>query len=100
MPIPRDKVFIGAARPSTIWGTDSRAIIANTIVAMYAFMFTDNLWALAAWFPMHGVAWAITKYDPHAFRLLSLKISHLVETIGNRVYWRASTRNPFSKRNY
>lgn len=100
MPIPRDKVFIGATRPSTFLGTDFRAVIANTVFTMYAFIFTDNLWLLAMWFPVHGVAWLITKYDPHAFRLIALKIAHVVETIGNRPYWRSSSRSPFGKRPY
>lgn len=100
MPIPQDKVFIGATRPATFGGTHFGAVIANVILTMYAFVFTDSLWALAAAVPMHGVSWAITKYDPHAFRIIGLWLSHTFETLGSRPTWRSSSRAPYTKRRF
>lgn len=96
----QDKVFTGATRPSMFWGTHYVAVIANVIVSMYAFVFTDSLWALAAAVPVHLICVAISRYDPHAFRLIGLKLKHGSETIGNRAYWRASSRAPYSKREF
>ena len=98
MPIPQDKVFIGASRPATYCGTHFAAVIANVIVSMYAFVFTDSLWALFAAVPIHGICWAITRYDPHAFRIIGLWLTHRAETLSARPTWRASSRAPYARR--
>jgi len=100
MPIPQDKVFLGVSRPATFGGTHFAAVIANVIVTMYAFVFTDSLWALGMAVPIHAICWAITKYDPHAFRIIGLWLSNVFETLGSRPTWRASSRAPYSKRRF
>jgi type IV secretory pathway VirB3-like protein len=100
MSIPQDKVFLGVTRPATFAGTHFVAVLANVIFTMYAFVFTDSLWALAVAVPIHGICWAITRYDPHAFRIIGLKLSHMAETLGARPSWRTSSRAPFCRREY
>ena len=100
MPLPQDKVFIAVTRPSTFAGTHFGAVILNVIFTLYAFVFTDSLWMLAVAIPIHAVCWGITKYDPHAFRLIGLKINHAFETLANRPRWKASSRAPHAKRRF
>jgi type IV secretion system protein VirB3 len=100
MPIPQDKVFIGATRPATFAGTHFAAVVSNVIFTMYAFVFTDSLLMLAVAVPIHAVSWAITQYDPHAFRIIALWLSHRFETLGARPTWRAASRAPYPKRRF
>ena len=95
-------VSVSGVVPDVVPGDDdfAGAVIANVIFTMYAFVFTDSLWALAASVPIHGICWAITKYDAHAFRIIGLWLSHTAETLGSRPTWRASSRAPYPKRRF
>jgi len=45
MAIKQDTLFLGMTRPAQFWGTHWAALVANVIVTMYSFMFTEELWA-------------------------------------------------------
>lgn len=100
MPLPQDKVFIGMARPAMMAGTHIGALITNMTFSIYAFVFTDSLWMLALGLPLHGVCVLISRYDPHAFRIIGLKLVTTTETMASRMAWRASSRAPYAKRRY
>lgn len=100
MPIPRDKVFIGGLRPATMFGTHFGAVIFNMMVTLYTFVFTDSLWALALAIPMHAICVLITKYDPHAFWLIWLRLRTVFETLGNFMFWKSASRAPYGKRRF
>lgn len=98
MPLPQDKVFVSLTRPADFGGTHFGALIVNMVVTLYGFVLTDSLWAIAFALPIHGLCVAIFRHDPHAFRLLGLKLTSTAETIGNRGWWRAASRAPYRKR--
>ena len=100
MAIKQDTLFLGMTRPAQFWGTHWGALIANMIVTMYAFMFTDELWALLLCIPIHAVCWLISSYDPNAFRLIGLFLMTRTKSLANTLYWRASSSDPFPKRRY
>jgi type IV secretion system protein VirB3 len=92
--LPQEIVLNGMRRPATIFGTHIGAVIANTVFTLYAYQLSGILWVLLVCLPVHGICWLITKADPFAFRLVALKIGHQVETLPNRLYWGASSRDP------
>lgn len=100
MAIKQDTLFLGATRPAQMWGTHWAALIANVVITMYAFVFTDELWALLLFVPLHALCWAISAYDPNAFRLIGLFLTTRSKSIANSFYWRSSTSDPFPKRRY
>lgn len=100
MSIKQDTLFLGATRPAQFWGTHWGALIANVIITMYAFVFTDAVSALLICIPIHTVCWLISKYDPNAFRLIGLFFQTRAKSWVNSFYWRASSSDPFSKRRY
>ncbi len=55
MAIKQDTLFLGATRPAQLWGTHWAAVIANVVFTMYAFVFTDELWALLLFLPLHAM---------------------------------------------
>lgn len=92
--IPREPVLNAMRRPAMVLGTHIGAVMGNLIFCMYAFMFTDNLWALALAIPIHGVSWLITQTDPFAFRILGLYAGLRIETLPNRFLWGCASRDP------
>lgn len=92
--IPREPVLNAMRRPATVLGTHIGAVMINLIFCMYAFMFTDNLWALALAVPIHGVCWLITQTDPFAFRIIGLYATLRAETLPNRFVWGCASRDP------
>ncbi|TCV82739.1 type IV secretion system protein VirB3 [Sulfurirhabdus autotrophica] len=100
MTISRDTLFLGATRPAQFWGTHWAALIFNVIVTMYAFVFTDSLWALVMALPIHAICWSISSYDHNAFRLIYLFLLMRAKSMANGVYWRSSSSSQFSKRRY
>ena len=100
MAIKQDTLFLGVTRPAQFWGTHWGALLVNVIVTMYAFVFTDDLWALLLCVPLHAVCWLISSYDPNAFRLIGLFVMTRMRSLGNAGYWRASSGSPFPKRRY
>lgn len=92
--IPREPVLNAMRRPATFLGTHVGAVMANVIFTMYAFTFTDNLWLLFLFVPIHGICWLISKSDPFAFRLLGLYLVHAAEALPNRYLWKCSSRDP------
>jgi type IV secretion system protein VirB3 len=100
MAIRQDTLFLGMTRPAQFWGTHWGALVANVIVTMYTFMFTEALWAILLCVPIHAVCWLISRHDPNAFRLIGLALLTRTRSLGNALYWRASSANPFTKRSY
>lgn len=100
MPLPQDKVFIGMTRPPMLAGTHLFAILFNVGFTLYSFQFFDSLWALTAALPIHLVCVAISRYDPHAFRMIWLRSVLASETLGNRWLWKACSRAPYPRRRY
>ena len=100
MAIKQDTLFLSATRPAQFWGTHWGALIANVIVTMYSFVFTDALWALLICIPIHTMCCLISKYDPNAFRLIGLFFQTRSRSWANVLYWRASSSDPFPKRRY
>lgn len=92
--VPREVVLNAMRRPATFLGTHIGAVVGNVIVTLYGFTLTESLLVLAVAVPIHCVSWLITISDPFAFRLIGLRIFHLVETLPNRALWRASSRDP------
>jgi type IV secretory pathway VirB3-like protein len=103
MPLPQDKVFLGMTRPSSFGpfgGTHFGVFIGLVIAIMYVYFFTDNLWVFAAAIPLYAICVAITAYDPHAFRLIRMKIQSFAETFGNFFYWKGGSRSPYGRRRF
>ena len=100
MAIKQDTLFLGMTRPAQVWGTHWAALVTNVIVTMYAFMFAEELSALLLCVPIHAVCWLISRYDPNAFRLIALFLMTRSKSLGNGLYWRASSSDPFPKRSY
>lgn len=100
MAIKQDTLFLGATRPAQLFGTHWGALVGNVIFTMYAFVFTDELWMLALFVPIHAICWLISSYDPNAFRLIGLFLTTRGKSFTNAMYWRASSSDPFSKRRY
>ena len=100
MAIKQDTLFLGMTRPAQFWGTHWGALVANVIVTMYTFVFTEELWALFLCVPIHAVCWWISRYDPNAFRLIALFLVTRTKSLGNALYWRSSSSDPFPKRTY
>lgn len=94
MSLPEEKVLGAMRRPAELWGTHLGAIMGNMVFSMTAFTVTDNLWAFVAALPIHGLCVLVSRSDPYAFRLLYLKASLAAESAGNRVVWKASSRDP------
>lgn len=100
MAIKQDTLFLAMTRPAQLWGTHWGALVANVIVTMYTFMFTEALWALFMCVPIHAVCWLVSRYDPNAFRLIGLLLLTRSRSLANGLYWRASSSDPFPKRSY
>jgi type IV secretion system protein VirB3 len=96
--LPQEIVLNGMRRPATIFGTHIGAVIGTTVFTLYAYQLSGVLWVLLVCLPIHAICWLITKADPFAFRLVGLKLGHAVETLPNRLYWGASSRDPNGRR--
>ncbi|MGE0847784.1 MAG: VirB3 family type IV secretion system protein [Flavobacteriaceae bacterium] len=92
--LPREVVLNAMRRPASFLGTHVGAFVCNVVFTLYAFTFTESLMVLGVALPIHGICWLITKSDPFAFRLIGLKAVHTIETLPNRMFWKASSRDP------
>ena len=92
-----DPVFVGATRPSMIWGVTYSAVMLNVMAVMEFFLVTKNLLVLLIAIPVHGVCVLLCARDARVFDLALLwGRTRLPALFGNWPYWRASSYSPLA----
>ena len=92
-----DPVFVGATRPSMIWGVTYSAVMLNAMAVMEFFLVTKNLLVLLVAIPVHGVGVLFCARDPRFFDLALLwGRTRLPALFSNLRFWRASTYCPLA----
>lgn len=90
-----DPVFVGATRPSMIWGVTYSAVMLNAMAVMEFFLVTKNLLVLLIAIPVHGVGVLLCARDPRFFDLALLwGRTRLPALFSNLTVWRASSYSP------
>ena len=90
-----DPVFVGATRPSMIWGVTYSAVMVNVMAVMEFFLVTKNLLVLLLAIPVHGVCLLLCARDPRFFDLALLwGRTRLPAIFGNLTLWHASSYSP------
>jgi type IV secretion system protein VirB3 len=89
-----DPLFVGATRPPMRWGVTYAALIFNLVFTLELFLATRNLLTLLLALPIHGVSVLLCAHDPRFFDLLMLWARTRLPTLGNGLYWKASTCSP------
>ena len=67
-----DPLFIGATRPSMLWGVTYSAVMLNAMCIMELFLLTKNLLILLLAAPIHGVCMLLCARDARFFDLVLL----------------------------
>ena len=92
-----DPVFVGATRPSMIWGVTYSAVMLNAMAVMEFFLVTKNLLVLLIAIPVHGVGVLLCARDPRFFDLALLwGRTRLPALFSNSRFWRASSCSPLA----
>jgi len=92
-----DPVFVGATRPSMIWGVTYSAVMLNAMAVMEFFLVTKNLLVLLIAIPVHGVGVLFCARDPRFFDLALLwGRTRLPALFSNLQFWRASSYSPLT----
>ena len=92
-----DPVFVGATRPSMIWGVTYSAVMLNAMAVMEFFLLTKNLLVLLIAIPVHGVGVLLCARDPRFFDLALLwGRTRLPALFSNLRFWRASSCSPLA----
>ena len=92
-----DPVFVGATRPSMIWGVTYSAVMLNAMAVMEVFLVTKNLLVLLIAIPVHGVGVLLCARDPRFFDLALLwGRTRLPALFSNLRLWRASSLSPLA----
>ncbi len=92
-----DPVFVGATRPSMIWGVTYSAVMLNAMAVMEFFLVTKNLLVLLVAIPVHGVGVLLCARDPRFFDLALLwGRTRLPALFSNLRFWRASSYSPLA----
>ena len=92
-----DPVFVGATRPSMIWGVTYSAVMLNAMAVMEFFLLTKNLLVLLIAIPVHGVGVLLCARDPRFFDLALLwGRTRLPALFSNLRFWRASSYSPLT----
>ena len=92
-----DPVFVGATRPSMIWGVTYSAVMINAMAVMEFFLLTKNLLVLLIAIPVHGVGVLLCARDPRFFDLALLwGRTRLPALFSNLGFWRASSYSPLT----
>ncbi len=90
-----DPVFVGATRPSMIWGVTYSAVMLNVMAVMEIFLLTKNLLVLLLAIPVHGVCLLLCARDQRFFDLALLwGRTRLPALFGNLPFWHASSYSP------
>lgn len=90
-----DPLFIGATRPSMLWGVTYSAVMLNAMCIMELFLLTKNLLILLIAVPIHGVCMLLCARDARFFDLVLLwGRTRLPAFLGNLRFWKASSFSP------
>ena len=90
-----DPLFIGATRPSMLWGVTYSAVMLNAMCIMELFLLTKNLLILLLAAPIHGVCMLLCARDARFFDLVLLwGRTRLPALLGNLRFWKASSFSP------
>ena len=90
-----DPLFIGATRPSMLWGVTYSAVMLNAMCIMELFLLTKNLLILLIAAPIHGVCMLLCARDARFFDLVLLwGRTRLPALLGNLRLWKASSFSP------
>jgi len=93
MATPTDPLFVGATRPSFVWGVTYEAMIICITLVGLLFIGTNNPFLLVLYIPLHGVCALVCAKDPRFFRLLFLWVATKCKSTAWR-YWGAATASP------
>lgn len=88
-------VFLGATRPTMLFGVTLDFFVANIVLAATVFFGTGNMFWMLLIVPLHGIAWVLCRNEP---RMLSL-VGMWSKTKGaclTRAYWKASSTAPLA----
>src|ERR1700733_14185348 len=90
-----DPLFIGATRPSMVWGVTYSAVMLNAMCVMESFLLTKNLLILLLAAPIHGVCMLLCARDARYFDLVLLwGRTRLPAFLANLRFWKASSYTP------
>src|SRR5277367_2154037 len=90
-----DPLFIGATRPSMLWGVTYSAVMLNAMCIMEVFLLTKNLLTLLLAAPVHGVCMLLCARDARFFDLVLLWArTRLPALFANLRVWKASSYCP------
>ena len=90
-----DPLFVGATRPSMLWGVTYSAVMLNAMCIMELFLLTKNLLILLIAAPIHGVCMLLCARDARFFDLVLLwGRTRLPAFFGNLRFWKASSFSP------
>ena len=92
-----DPLFVGATRPSMLWGVTYSAVMLNAMCIMELFLLTKNLLILLLAAPIHGVCMLLCARDARFFDLVLLwGRTRLPALLGNLRFWKASSFSPLT----
>jgi type IV secretion system protein VirB3 len=90
-----DPLFVGATRPSMLWGVTYSAVMLNAMCILELFLLTKNLLILLLAAPIHGVCMLLCARDARVFDLVLLwGRTRLPALLTNLRYWKASSYSP------
>jgi type IV secretion system protein VirB3 len=90
-----DPLFVGATRPSMLWGVTYSAVMLNAMCIMELFLLTKNLLILLLAAPIHGVCMLLCARDARFFDLVLLwGRTRLPAYLTNLRFWKASSYSP------
>lgn len=90
-----DPLFVGATRPSMLWGVTYSAVMLNAMCIMELFLLTKNLLILLLAAPIHGVCMLLCARDARFFDLVLLwGRTRLPAYLCNLRFWKASSYSP------
>jgi type IV secretion system protein VirB3 len=92
-----DPLFIGATRPSMLWGVTYSAVMLNAMCILELFLLTKNLLILLLAAPIHGVCMLLCARDARYFDLVLLwGRTRLPAFLANLRFWKASSYSPLN----
>src|ERR1700685_3710843 len=90
-----DPLFIGATRPSMLWGVTYSAVMLNAMCIMELFLLTKNLLILLIAAPIHGVCTLLCARDARFFDLVLLwGRTRMPSYFANYRIWKARSYRP------
>jgi type IV secretion system protein VirB3 len=90
-----DPLFVGATRPSMLWGVTYSAVMLNAMCIMELFLLSKNLLILLLAAPIHGVCLLLCARDARFFDLVLLwGRTRLPAFLANLRFWKASSYSP------